>query len=65
VLQDPYLQKHATSQLALLTDDEYAAGLQRLRNALAAENGDDLVFPATIFMCMLLAATDPTQTYQL
>lgn len=37
VLTDPFLQKHATSQLALLDEAAYAAGLQRLTAALAQD----------------------------
>jgi SAM-dependent methyltransferase len=35
VLDDPFLQKHGTSQLALLGDEAYQAGLARLRRAFA------------------------------
>ncbi len=65
VLDDPYLQKHATSQLALLSDDEYTAGIEQLKNALAAQDGEKLILPATIFMRILVARTDPTGRYQL
>jgi SAM-dependent methyltransferase len=38
VLDDPFLKKHGTSQLALLSDDAYQAGLARLtREVTAAE----------------------------
>lgn len=37
VLTDPFLQKHATSQLALLDETAYAAGLQRLTAAAAQD----------------------------
>jgi ubiquinone/menaquinone biosynthesis C-methylase UbiE len=36
VLADPFLQQNACSQLALLSTDEYAAGLNKLHAALAA-----------------------------
>ena len=39
VLRDPILQKHGTSQLALLTDEAYAAGLRRQRRG-ADQNGE-------------------------
>lgn len=38
VLQSPFLQKGGTSQLALLTEESYAAGLERIRaDSLQAE----------------------------
>ena len=37
VLSDPFLQKHATSQLALLDETAYAAGLQRIAAAIAQD----------------------------
>ncbi len=60
VLEDHFLQKHGTSQLTLLTDEAYAAGLNRIKTALAeAEaNGRRLVFPADICL-MLLAGRTP------
>jgi ubiquinone/menaquinone biosynthesis C-methylase UbiE len=50
VLEDPFLAKNACSQLALLSDQAYAAGLQRIHQALAdAETQDKiLVFQNTI-----------------
>ena len=51
VLDDPYLQKSAASQLALLSDDEYAAGLRRIESALAA---GETAFPCEIFIRMLV-----------
>jgi SAM-dependent methyltransferase len=36
VLNDPFLQKDAVSQLNLLSDEAYQAGLRRIRGALAA-----------------------------
>ena len=56
VLQDPFLEKNATSQLTLLSDAAYAAGLSRIRSALeeAEGRGGTLVFPNTIRMEMLV-----------
>lgn len=50
VLEDPFLKKDTTSQLALLNDQEYALGLQKIRAALAAAEatGKTLVFPCEI-----------------
>ena len=53
VLDDPFLKKHATSQLALLNDEAYAAGLRRIEAALAAAN-DDLHFPVDILSEMIV-----------
>ncbi|HSJ57242.1 MAG TPA: methyltransferase domain-containing protein [Anaerolineae bacterium] len=36
VLDDPFLRKDATSQLTLLSDEAYAAGLRRVEEAVAA-----------------------------
>ena len=35
VLDEPMLRKSATSQLTLLTDEKYEAGLKRIRTAVA------------------------------
>jgi len=55
VLQDPILQKHGTSQLALLTDEAYAAGMSRIKAALggAEATGRTLVFPVDISLTMV------------
>ncbi len=55
VLRDPILQKHGTSQLALLTDEAYAAGLGRIETALAEAEaaGKTLVFPVDISLTMV------------
>jgi SAM-dependent methyltransferase len=57
VLKDPFLAKPATSQLALLTDEAYAAGIARIEEALAAAEarGETLVFPIDIRMGLLVA----------
>jgi SAM-dependent methyltransferase len=56
VLKDPFLAKNATSQLALLSDDAYAAGLTRIREALdaAQQAGRQLVFDSEILIGMLV-----------
>ena len=55
VLTDPFLQKSACSQLALLTDKAYASGLQRLKQELtrAEESGESLVFQWEVTISML------------
>ena len=54
--QDPFLQKDSTSQLVLLSDDAYAAGLRRIEAALreAEATGETLVFPADLTLGMLV-----------
>jgi len=55
VLDDPFLQKHSTSQLALLTDEAYAAGLERLEAALSAAESrqETLTFPVDLTLAMV------------
>jgi SAM-dependent methyltransferase len=52
VLDDYFLQKHSTSQLALLSDDAYAAGLARLHADLdeAEAAGQMLSFEAEVWL---------------
>jgi SAM-dependent methyltransferase len=56
VLNDPFLQKSATSQLILLDDAAYAAGLARLQGTLAGAEaaGRVIDFPADINIDMLV-----------
>lgn len=56
VLEDPFLDKDATSQLTLLTDEAYAAGLQRIQMAIEAAEaiGEQLIFPVDIPIGMLV-----------
>jgi ubiquinone/menaquinone biosynthesis C-methylase UbiE len=55
VRDDPILQKHGTSQLALLTDEAYTAGIGRIDAALseAAATGKTLTFPVDISLTMV------------
>ncbi len=55
VLDDPFLQKHMSSQLALLSDAEYAAGIQRIKTAIAAAEaaGKTLIFPTELTIEMV------------
>lgn len=50
VLADPFLTKNSCSQLALLSEQAYQAGVDRLHRALAETEaqGKTLVFPSTI-----------------
>ncbi len=55
VLQDPILQKHGTSQLALLTDEAYTRGREQIETALreAEVEGTTLIFPVDISLTMV------------
>lgn len=56
ILADPFLLKDSCSQLALLTDEAYAAGLGRMETALAAAEaaGKVLTFPVDLILSMLV-----------
>jgi SAM-dependent methyltransferase len=56
VLDDPFLRKNACSQLALLSEEAYAQGLQRIEDALqqAEARGEMLVFDSVICLEMLV-----------
>jgi SAM-dependent methyltransferase len=55
VLADPILQKHGTSQLALLTDEAYALGRDRLETALRETEaaGKTPTFPVDIALTIV------------
>lgn len=57
VLDDPYLKQEATSQLALLSEQDYQAGIRRIKNALeeAADSGERIVFPVDLKLEMITA----------
>ena len=57
VLQDPFLKKEAVSQLALLSQREYEAGLERIKAALAAaeQQGQQMEFVCDLRLDMLTA----------
>jgi ubiquinone/menaquinone biosynthesis C-methylase UbiE len=59
VFDDPFLEKTATSQLALLSDGDYRAGLDRIEAALvkAEASGKILTFPSDIYLSMLAGWT--------
>jgi ubiquinone/menaquinone biosynthesis C-methylase UbiE len=56
ILTDHFLQKHGTSQLALLTDETYAAGLRKIEAALQAAEarGETLTFAVDISLSMIM-----------
>lgn len=55
VLGDPFLEKSATSQLAMLNDEAYAAGMRRVEEALAAAEaiGRQVSFPVDLTSVIL------------
>jgi len=56
VMDDPFLQKGACSQLTLLSDEEYAAGVRRIETALVEVNGagERTAFPSSFTKAMLI-----------
>jgi ubiquinone/menaquinone biosynthesis C-methylase UbiE len=56
VLDDPFLQKEACSQLALLTNEAYATGVRQIEAAIQAAEarGENLKFPTDLFLAMLV-----------
>jgi SAM-dependent methyltransferase len=61
VLDNHFIQRHGTSQLTLLTDEAYAAGLKRLGLALdeAEAAGEPLVLAVDISLAMVTARVPP------
>lgn len=55
VFSDPFLKKDSNSQLALLTDGEYAAGLKRIENAVeeAEKQGREVRFASELAFIMI------------
>ena len=56
VLEDPILQKHGTSQLALLTDEDYAAGIGRIEAALTQAEAIEKTLTFPVDICLTLIA---------
>jgi len=56
VLEDPYLKKNAISQLILLSDADYNAGIAKILSALqkAEDQGRVLVFPVELTLEMII-----------
>ena len=56
VFKDPFIKRNATSQLALLEEEAYQAGLKKITEALARAKAKDerIVFRSEIFVKMLL-----------
>ena len=59
VLADPFLEKDAASQLSLLSNEAYAAGLRRIEDALDAAEavGDTPIFPTDLLIAMVVGWT--------
>ena len=57
VFNDPFLKKDSTSQLALLSDEAYAAGMQRIQKAIeeAEMRGEEAVFDTRLKLVMFTA----------
>ncbi len=55
VLDEPMMQKNATSVLAVLTDEQYEAGVARIQSAVADAEaaGTELTFPVDISLSMV------------
>lgn len=58
VLTDPFLEKNAVSQLALLSDQEYSSGIERINEKLdqAERSDEELVFNCDIYVHILTAS---------
>jgi len=56
VLDDPFLQKHAVSQLAILSEADYDAGIEKIKRALkkAEEKNETLIFPTRLRLDLLV-----------
>jgi hypothetical protein len=64
VFSDPVLFKDGTSQLSLLTEDAFLAGMARIEEAirLAERHGREAVFPIDIALPIVTGfASDATQ----
>jgi len=61
VLNDPFLRKEATSQLALLSKTEYQAGISRIKDAIVAaqKEASEIKFRSVIYIDMLLGKKSP------
>lgn len=57
ILDNPFTQKHGSSQLAMLSDAAYTAGLNRLHTALARADGTPPVFVTDQWLTLLVGWT--------
>jgi hypothetical protein len=59
ILADPELQRKGCSQLALLSDAQYEAGIRRIESALSrAERDDAIAFKVDIAMMLECGTVD-------
>jgi SAM-dependent methyltransferase len=60
VLRDPFLQKHACSQLALLSEEAYQEGLRAIKSDLVTADDKDreIVFKSEVAIMMLSGRKD-------
>ena len=58
VLQDPFLQKNAVSQLALLSDQAYQIGLQKIKNTIKESDlfGEEIIFKTELRFDQMVAS---------
>lgn len=58
ILTNPFLAKSSASQFALLSDEAYARGVERIEQSIrdAESAGTELVFDADLTMFLLTAA---------
>lgn len=57
ILENPFTQKNGSSQLALLSDAAYTAGLERLHTTLAQADGSPPVFVTDQWLTLLVGWT--------
>jgi ubiquinone/menaquinone biosynthesis C-methylase UbiE len=55
VLQDPFLKKNACSQLAMLSDNEYQDGINKINDKLNSRGGKNFEFENDIVLTMITA----------
>jgi hypothetical protein len=59
VFDDPELQRNGCSQMALLTDEQYAAGIERINSAISRSiTREPPVFKAKIAMILICGNVD-------
>lgn len=63
VLANPFLQKHAVSQLALLSDADYMAGIEKIKRALQQADAEHQTvrFPTRLRLDMLVGTRTEAQ----
>ena len=56
ILGDHFIQRHGTSQFMGLTDEQYRAGIERIKSAInrAEKRGEEAVFKADLLLKMVV-----------